>query len=329
MKRVGKGREVIKAFVDGELAPCRNSQGSLFFQDDVLYSYGHHFPLAFRKVRGTSKIVVNGDKFSVTTSGHQKAVLSVARGKCTTISLTAFRAAGLSGLYYHIDLPFYIDSTPDLVDGPQKKTLLKDFDMKTLPVGATLNTWKNDVGEIEVVSWHRAGMSLWDNDGKYYIAGMDETQYFVSLLPGKPRTCAGALEQLKPTSVQRMEQHGLTVMRQGDWFFADITDFVPEKEIKLFWKSQKPDELKSTYDRPNTHVHKADRLGHVIDVSRESHSVNAFCKMRIYPTTTVVSGRVTHPEHKIVRLGARKDCKLWVAVQNTAKGNWSAGGRVD
>lgn len=334
MRTVGKRYEdVIDAFVAGESEPHRNSHGNVFFEGDVLYSYGRHFPLAVRKVRGTPRIVVNGDKCSLTTGGHQRMVLDSALGNCVTISLSAFLGARLfKSLLSDGVLPYCVDTKLDLHGQPEKTTLLKDFDTKLIPVGATLHTWKNpDTKQVEVLGWHRAGMSLWDDDGKYYLAGMDEQQYFVSLLPGQPRTCVDALEQLKPESVQRAEKRGLTVKRQGDWFFIDITACVPQKEIKAFWRTQKAGELKSAYDRPNAHAHKVDRLALGADVSiPQVVSTGRKELNRIFRRDSlVVSGRVTHTEHGMVKLGTRKEGKLWIAVQNTAKGNWSARGRVD
>ncbi len=48
---------------------------SLFIEDNVVYSYGYHFPLAVRTVcRGEPTFVLNADRYSVTTGGHQAQV---------------------------------------------------------------------------------------------------------------------------------------------------------------------------------------------------------------------------------------------------------------
>lgn len=49
----------------------RSKQGSLFVRDSVLYSYGTHFPLAWKK---GDKWIVNDKKYSFTTSKHQSLV---------------------------------------------------------------------------------------------------------------------------------------------------------------------------------------------------------------------------------------------------------------
>ena len=50
----------------------RGTASSMFIESDTLYSYGHHFPLAirFEKTDGY-QFVVNGDRYSVSTSAHQ------------------------------------------------------------------------------------------------------------------------------------------------------------------------------------------------------------------------------------------------------------------
>ena len=48
------------------------SASNLFIEDDVIYSYGHHFPLAIRKDWGNDiRYLINADRNSVSTSAHQ------------------------------------------------------------------------------------------------------------------------------------------------------------------------------------------------------------------------------------------------------------------
>lgn len=47
--------------------------GNVFFKDDVIYSYGHHFPIgAFIDYKDSSYLFVNDDSYSVSTSKHQR-----------------------------------------------------------------------------------------------------------------------------------------------------------------------------------------------------------------------------------------------------------------
>jgi hypothetical protein len=66
MRKTGTHEEVIKAFVNGEDAPYEGH--NVFFEENILYSYGAHFALA---VRLPKRIIINGDKTSASTSKHQ------------------------------------------------------------------------------------------------------------------------------------------------------------------------------------------------------------------------------------------------------------------
>jgi len=59
----------------------RNAKGTVFFERETIYSYGHHFPMA-RFIR-PNVVLVNSAKFSVSTSSHQRDVESAIRHKKT------------------------------------------------------------------------------------------------------------------------------------------------------------------------------------------------------------------------------------------------------
>ena len=65
-------RQVAEAFAQGK----REGTGSnLFIEGNTIYSYGYHFPIAIR-IQGANGIeyLWNSDKYSVTTSKHQRYV---------------------------------------------------------------------------------------------------------------------------------------------------------------------------------------------------------------------------------------------------------------
>jgi hypothetical protein len=51
--------------------------GNVFYEKGVIYSYGHHFPIAY--IRGT-RAFINSDRYSVSTSRQQSAVRSALSG---------------------------------------------------------------------------------------------------------------------------------------------------------------------------------------------------------------------------------------------------------
>lgn len=61
-------------FISGSGVPREgsNSNGSIFYEGDTIYSYGYHFPIA--KFEGGRMAIVNKDKYSRTTGRHQSMV---------------------------------------------------------------------------------------------------------------------------------------------------------------------------------------------------------------------------------------------------------------
>jgi len=64
-------------FAEGEERETYNStgNGNIFFEDDTIYSYGYHFPLAVKCQNG---YILNGEYYSSSTSAHQGIVRSIA-----------------------------------------------------------------------------------------------------------------------------------------------------------------------------------------------------------------------------------------------------------
>ena len=65
--------ETAEAFASGTKSRGKNGTGSLWFENDVIYSYGTHWPLAtvYRNADGDiERAYINTDKYGVTTSRH-------------------------------------------------------------------------------------------------------------------------------------------------------------------------------------------------------------------------------------------------------------------
>ena len=65
---------VIEAWLNDYNDAGHNAKESIFFEGDTIYSYGYHFPLAYKANGGVVEITWK-EKYSVTTSKHQIAVL--------------------------------------------------------------------------------------------------------------------------------------------------------------------------------------------------------------------------------------------------------------
>ncbi|HBI47504.1 MAG TPA: hypothetical protein DDX93_02080 [Smithella sp.] len=291
-------KTVVQRFSEG-----KNHRGSrIFAEGNTLYSYGRHFPLAVRRgEEGQEWYLLNGDKYSVSTSKHQGITYSVFSDS-PRVSFTALNAAGIS--YNSCKL---VDFQKDAYDSAFKGD--KNFlNFKSLvPVGAEYHESKDKEGNIISKSFHRIGAVVLEQNKKHFICSMDEGSYFVSLLPKRVKTVQEAFEVLKPARVKVFEKYGGKYQRQGEWFF------IPEIFIKIEEKDfQKSAALPSADSSSNLHV--CTRLKKI----GKRYFVKGIIKHR-NPRTN------RRADHKPLKLGEG----IYEAVCNTAKGNWSASGRVD
>lgn len=136
------------------------ARGSVFAQGDTIYSYGTHFPMAtvYRDNKGRARFVlVNGDTYSVTTSGHQSMVRGVIRKHAPDVPMaiiprTALRAANIDAASI-----VALDVKPDgweyhrhVADAPPKSAVTVDagsvyrgerFIGATMPEDGTVGRW--------------------------------------------------------------------------------------------------------------------------------------------------------------------------------------------
>ena len=126
-------------------------------------------------------------------------------------------------------------------------------------------------------------------------------------MPRKVKTIGEAYAALKPKEIIHAESAGMEIKRQGEWFFYHLDDKLKESDATF----QKHAPLPSADSSSNLHI--CTRLLKI---------------KKLY----FVKGTVRHKsqnggrgDHRMLKLGAG----IWRAVCNTAKGNWSAGGRVD
>lgn len=85
MKTVfGSSREVAHIWAAGSQTQGRNGTRNIFFEDNTLYSYGYHFPLAFYD-RAKNRVICNSNGYSVTTARHKGDTLHAVRGRARFI----------------------------------------------------------------------------------------------------------------------------------------------------------------------------------------------------------------------------------------------------
>lgn len=103
----------IEAYVKQSSQSGGNPRGTIFFVQNIIYSYGPHFPMAVKIPDGF--YIVNGNRYSTTTSVHQRALLrAIPDNKKIIISFTALM---------HI---FDIHDIKDLTSELEKLKIIQD-----------------------------------------------------------------------------------------------------------------------------------------------------------------------------------------------------------
>ena len=308
--------EIVEDFAKGKDRATYSQ--NIFAEHGSLYSYGTHFTLAIREPEetnlkdGKAWYLLNGDRYSVSTSRHQSYTFSALRNE-PRVSFTALREAGIRPKQVCL-----VDFTPDYQDfwskHDQEST---EVWLKNQPVGASLSRHYDHEGNLSGISAHRVGSAVLrtGSQGSYrhYLCSMDEDSYFISELVLPVTSVEQAFEDLKPANVLLAELEGKEVKRQGEWFFIK-TSREELKAVNILIK----DFVTKCYTLP-----KSDSFsnGHVV-TKVATDGTNVFCR-----GTVRHIDNWGHPtgEHRMLKLG--KD--TYTATMNTAIASWSAGGSVD
>ncbi len=288
----------------------------VFIEGNKIYSYGHHFVLATRKEEGDwgcgVKLIVNGDRYSASTSGHTNLVIHACKAN-VQIPYSALDAAGLtesssgSNVAPHPNL--HVVAYEDDRWYEVCRVCGKDVD-------STRTLHLKDESLIcpspdDKVSWqfeHVLGGVVIDLGGKYYLSGMDRNEpwrlraYFLCRLRHPVSSIAEAYDSLKPQRVKDAEAQGIEVRRQGDVFLVRVR----EKDWNQ-WLRNGRDKLARNH-----------RLWNGTHVASRAFIVDG----RVF-----VSGMLRHErrQHRTVFFKG-----IWYeAVKNTALASWNAVGYVD
>ena len=300
MRSRGTNDEVIAAYFAGDSGPYTSGNGNIYFEGRTLYSYGRHFPLAYHTRQGV--YLLNGDRYSVTTAGHQSGTRTGARGKNNfTLSFGALEMARINFREVVV-----IDYTKDQSGYGERGEGISD--PASIPENATVHRMDG-----VITDWHLAASAVLEYAGKHYVAGMDEQSYFISELPGKVGTVDAAFQMLKPERIWEVQVEGIEVKRQGEWFCFPV--IVDTKAARTTYK-----QMKQGFDFPGDgNTHTATRGAFASEI--------AFWKK--YPlqgNDILFSGSIRHPEHRTLRVSKAVKPEIWQAVRNTAVASWSVGG---
>lgn len=308
--------EVTQRYADRKANPRQGNtvtwgSGNVFCRDRTIFSFGSHFPMALYlgEKAGAPVFLRNGDRYSSTTSGHQGNVRRLCPG--FTIPFSALRAANFEADY--IKLADVLDRTEDETIYLKRETkdapwTLEDGAEFVRPViGAlTVSRFANTGFPEEGLTgyWHAPGSVLLRNEKRRLLATSDEGTYCIMELGGRPvATLARAFQELKPVAVTAAESAGLTVLRQGEWYFVPCD---PPKGRS----AAKQAALPRREDAGNLHV----------------------CRMLETPKALYCTGKVYHRTREGIRSRQHRALRLagWHrAYRNTERASWSASGRVD
>lgn len=299
--------EFIEAYFKGERRNKRTGgmryYSKLQMDENSLYSFGTHFPLAVETEKG--EYILNGDVYSSTTSQHQ--------------SSTRYLAKRAHARF--VEIPFSVLDTAEIP--------VRELEIMALQEAKTRIRKVKDpaTGEVREVEEHLLGASLVRFLRSYYLSSTDRGAhwgfgYFLTELPIKVKSTAQAFNVLKPEFVKKAEKSKKDVKRQGEWFFVPFGN--TRKLKKLFKKKSL-----GMYGKQvplSTMMEKGKLLPVVSQNGNNLHHRVRDCVQGYYGEL-YVRGTVRHTENEHRMINLRE---LWhCAVPNKQVRSWSGKGRVD
>jgi len=236
--------EVVGGWIEKESYKGRNSGDTLYYEGNVIYSYGPHFPLAVKMWDDKNGLfyLVNGDRYSVTTSAHQSEVFfRIPTAKRVEIPFPTL----MNMVRYEEGVVGRIQSYDWMIDKLYENLKI---------VHRSDESWIDTGGidrEGNPIRRHVLGSVVFRYGDSYYLSSIDDTGagwvglYFLSKLKQRVETVEQAYEALKPDEIKMVEKAGLLHERQGEWFFVRIKDV--EKAIMPVPIPEKPHYKKSGF----------------------------------------------------------------------------------
>lgn len=303
--------DLIQAFSEGA---TKGKSSNMFIEENVLYSYGHHFPLLVRMKHWPSRrgnpnagYLLNADKYSITTSNHQSNCFGLATCQIPFSALAnAFRRSQNMWerrVLHALPELELIDRAPERWDDTDKWTA---FDEKLRTCVTITNKEKTQdtppyrYTSCEQVKERRPESALLRYEERYFLSSMDGANYFISELPQPVSNVNAAFNSLIP-----IEMYGHPYKRQGEWFFKPIA------ELTTLGKHSKVQKWKYLESHTRT-------TGH--------HKVRDYILIFGFPGP-LVRGTVRHDQrdHRRLNLG-----ETWhLALESRHVASWGAAGNVD
>jgi hypothetical protein len=302
---------------------------NVFCDGRMLFSYGRHFALArYMGQDGDQQhlFLRNSDTYSPTTSCHQGMTASSCKGP--SLSVSALSSAGLKFDDLELsNIPFWRNNTDKFIYRDSETGLFYeecnytgDYQVGWLDVTYTNDWTPPKIGRYIGYSgrnerftygrWEVLGGVVVFHDNQYFLCSTDERKNFISRLPKKPRSLDHAFEMLKPPQVRKAERQGVSVQRQGEWFFVS-TEF-GDRALSALLRTNKTSLKKRSAPSPLPFV---DEKSNRHDCRHFDAEGNTYAKGRVYHRWPF--GKVTG-QHKTLNLG---DC--WHLVYRAELESWS------
>jgi hypothetical protein len=334
MPKYGTNEEVIHAFAHGEEEPETTRNESLTQRGWMLFSYRE--PIAVRPKcpkESNDPILTSGDIWSHTTSRHQRmcreALYSDPHFTTSFSMISMFmewalaRSKGFGGINNKMVAEAYHTGELRVVDWEEDLVLFPTYNRSgtpaywvdrqnakvhnKLPAGTTVTRFHYDGSPARA---HRAASAVFSYQGFHALAGMDENQYFISVLLQPVSSLTEAFEMLAPDAAKDGARLGLELHRQGEWFFIEHLVGAEAKEVYNQWNAETHNLIGNNGGNPHVAT-RGEKL-------EEGYHL--------------VSGQVRHEEHSTARLSTSKNPKIFIAVENMAVVSFTAGAqgiRVD
>ena len=99
--------------------------GNMFFENETIYSYGYHFPMA--KFINKNTVLYNVDSYSITTSQHQSTVRSAIPSYYKVIKCIAINKYDLNSHDHLKNINWYISQTKEFISKSKRARVNKAY----------------------------------------------------------------------------------------------------------------------------------------------------------------------------------------------------------
>lgn len=273
----------------------KGSASNMFIDEEVLYSYGRHFPLLIRMPFG---YLMNGDRYSSSTSAHQR--------KCSRLAT--------------IIIPFSILVRAGIA--PMQLQLIDKSDQ----VWEDREYTDPKTGEKKTYQERRPDSCIVQFGDRQYLSSMDAGSYYMSLLPRKIEKVIEAYDILRPDMADGEE--GTDYQRQGEWFFIPLSKTLHLQNAKVVHRERGRERVPWKHLMgPDGYRYEPKRFLKNRNPEQEPHHyANEYGEIEKCPYP-VVRGQVRHQngDHRMLQLG-----KEWhLAIESNHLISYGAGRRVD